>query len=287
EVTWSHGTYVMPKVVGDAFAVPDLPTPEGIYLNEPNPFTRKWREIRRIFFLSLPILFLVWAFTIPKHVKMVEASFAYQRPRPAVVRSPPAPSRNPVRTDPARKPNSDPYALSRSMDASEKARADAAAPSASPSATAPAETQQTLVTPHFQLAGGDQRVEIEATAAVDNSWLDLDIDLVNAKTEQTFPAPLEVSYYHGYDSDGSWREGSDKASVALPAIPPGEYYLTIEPSAEEKIDQLPFTVRAQSGGVFFGNYLVVLLLVMFYPIMVWWRGVCREKERWSESDFSP
>jgi len=287
EVTWSHGRYLMPKVVGDAFAVPDLPAPEGIYLNEPNPFIRKWREIRWIFFLSLPILFLVWAFTIPTQVKMVEASFVFQRPRPVVVGSTPAPLRDLAWAEEMRKPQKDAGEMLRAIQASQKARAAAVTPTASPSATVPPETQQTLVTPHFQLAGGDQRLEIEATAAVDNGWLDLDIDLVNAKTEQTFPAPLEVSYYHGYDSDGSWSEGSDKASVALPAIPPGEYYLTIEPSADAKIDRLPFTVRAQSGGVFFGNYLVVLLLVMFYPIMIWWRGVRREKERWSDSDFSP
>ncbi|MEY2563428.1 MAG: hypothetical protein QOH88_1621 [Verrucomicrobiota bacterium] len=294
EVTWSHGTYVMPKVVGDAFAVPDLPEPEGIYLNEPNPYTKKWREIRGMFFLSLPILFLVWAFTIPTQVKRVEASFVFQRPRVVSTSAP----LSTTTSDSGRKEF---FELLATMDAREKARAAGikpiASPSASvrtvtpptpsPSASVPAEAQQTFVTPHFELTGGDQRLEIEATAAVDNAWLDLDIDLVNAKTEQTFPAPLEISHYTGYDSDGSWSEGSDKASVALAAIPPGEYFLTIEPSADAKISSLPFTVRAQSGGVFFANYLVVLLAVMFYPIMIWWRGVRREKERWSDSDFGP
>ena len=33
--------------------------------------------------------------------------------------------------------------------------------------------------------------------------------------------------------------------------------------------------------------LFVLFLVLFYPIMLLWRGFLREKERWSESDFSP
>ena len=113
------------------------------------------------------------------------------------------------------------------------------------------------------------------------------MDLVNAKTNETIPAPLEISYYHGYDSDGSWTEGSQKADIALPAVPNGEYYLTIEPSADEKINKLPFTVRVKSGGVFFGNCIVVLLLVLFYPIMLLWRRYLREKERWSESDFSP
>jgi hypothetical protein len=287
EVTWSHGKYITPRVVEEAFAIKDLPKPEGVYLNEPNPFIKKWREIRWIFFLSLPISFLVWAFSMPRGVELTTTSFVFQRPGAVVA---PSPSSSPFvmpawMRDTA---NKDTSQILREMEAerkAEQARQAALTPTPSPSATVPPE--QTLVTPHFQLTGTGQRVEIEASALVDNGWLDLDMDLVNAKTNETIPAPLEISYYHGYDSDGSWSEGSQKADIALPAVPEGEYYLTIEPSADTTINKLPFTVRVKSGGVFFGNCIVVLFLVMFYPIMLLWRGYLREKERWSESDFSP
>ena len=287
EVTWSHGKYIAPKVVEDAFAVKDLPTPEGVYLNEPNPFIRKWREIRWIFFLTLPILFLVGVFSMPSGVELVNSSFVFQRPGVRVAPTPwPTPFVMPAwMRDTA---NKDMSQILREMEAdskAEEARKAAVTPSPSPSATIPPE--QTFVTPHFQLKERAQRVEIEASALVDNGWLDLDMDLVNAKTNETIPAPLEVSYYYGYDSDGSWSEGSQKASVALPAVPAGEYFLTVEPSADAKIDRLPFKVHVKSGGAFFGNCIVVLFLVLFYPIMLLWRFYLREKERWSESDFSP
>jgi len=243
EVTWSRGKYITPKEIEEAFGVKDLAAPEGVYLNQPNPFAKKWREIRWPFLLSLPILFFVWAFTIPREAKLLEAPFVFER-----------------------------------------TRSTAQSPGNFLAATM--ETPQTLTSAHFQL-DGNQRVEIEANAGVDNGWLDLDMDLVNAKTNETIPAPVEISYYHGYDSDGSWTEGSQNASVALPAVPAGEYFLTVEPSADAKINRLPFTVRVKSGGVFFGNCIVVLLLVLFYPIMLLWRRYLREKERWSESDFSP
>jgi ribosomal protein S27AE len=275
EVTWSHGKYITPKEVEDAFAVTDLPAPEGVYLNQPNPFAKKWREVRWPFFLSLPILFFVWAFTIPREVKLLEAPFVFQRPlAPAPA---PGPTVTPI-----------PGSFFDTIYKLQQQSRPSATPTSTPVSPPPTvDTQQTLVTPHFQLDGGDQRVEIEANAGVDNSWLDLDMDLVNAKTNETIPAPLEISYYHGYDSDGSWTEGDKNSSIALPAVPAGEYFLTIEPSADAKIDRLPFTVRVKSGGVFFGNCIVVLLLVMFYPIMVLWRGIRREKARWSESDFTP
>ena len=275
EVTWSHGRYITPKEVEEAFGVKDLPAPEGVYLNEPNPFAKKWKEIRWPFFLSLPILFLVWAFSMPRDVELVTAPFVFQRPPP--------PARVPT---PSVIPR--PGSLYETIYKLQQQSRPSATPASTPIiSTSPVDPQQTLVTPHFQLTGGAQRVEIEASALVDNGWLDLDMDLVNARTNESIPAPLEISYYHGYDSDGSWTEGSQKTDIALPAVPNGEYYLTIEPSADEKINKLPFTVRVKSGGVFFGNCIVVLILVMFYPIMLLLRRYLREKERWSESDFSP
>jgi predicted RNA-binding Zn-ribbon protein involved in translation (DUF1610 family) len=287
EVTWSHGTYITPAVVEEAFAIKDLPKPEGVYLNEPNPFRKKWQEIRWIFFLTLPILFVVWAFSMPGSAELVTSSFVFQRPAALVTPTP-----QPLSTLPPRRPEpqGDLADMMRSLAAAKettKASQAAMPPTPTPPPSATAAPEQTFVTPHFQLTGTGQRVEIEANAAVDNSWLDLDMDLVNAKTDETFPAPVEISYYHGYDSDGSWTEGSQKAEIALPAVPAGEYFLTVEPSADAKIDRLPFTVKVRSGGVFFGNCIVVLVLVLFYPIMLLWRLYSYEKERWSDSDFSP
>lgn len=282
EVTWSHGQYITRKVVEDAFAVKDLPSPEGVYLNEPNPFAKKWREIRWIFFLTLPILFLVGVFSMPSGAELVNSSFVFQRPPPP----PSAPTPTPRPGSLWDTINKLQQSIPSPPTASTPARP--VLPASTPVTAASAiDPQQTLVTPHFQLKETGQRLEISVDAPIDNSWLDLDMDLVNAKTNESIPAPLEVSYYHGYDSDGSWSEGSQKASVALPAVPAGEYFLTVEPSADAKIDRLPFTVHVKSGGAFFGNCIVVLFLVLFYPIMLLVRGYLREKERWSESDFSP
>jgi hypothetical protein len=121
---------------------------------------------------------------------------------------------------------------------------------------------------------------------VDNSWLDLDLDLVNAKTNASFSTAIQVSYYHGYDSDGSWTEGSQNASATFAGVPRGEYFLVLEPTGDEKAPEIPCTVRVLSGGVFFGNFIVVLGLVLFYPVMLLWRGARFEKARWDESDFS-
>lgn len=83
----------------------------------------------------------------------------------------------------------------------------------------------------FQLGSwGQQAVEIELRADVDNSWLGTDLTLVNEETGDTFAAGLEVSHYHGYDDGESWSEGSRNKSIVIPSVPSGKYVLRVEPA---------------------------------------------------------
>lgn len=83
----------------------------------------------------------------------------------------------------------------------------------------------------FQLgSSGQQAVEIELSAEVDNSWLGADLSLVNEETGETFSAGLEIAYYHGVDDGESWSEGTREKSLIIPQVPAGKYVLRIEPS---------------------------------------------------------
>jgi hypothetical protein len=257
EVAWSAGRYVEPKVIGEGFALQDVSPPEGVYLNQPNKFAARWKEVRLLFLLALCALCLVQCASCVQRqeVNAQESSFVFDRSQQQPT---PPPGRRPLASA-------------------------AAAVSGGGTATEP---QKMLVTPHFTLNGGPRRVVIEATAPVSNSWLGLDIDLVNAKTNASYPAPIEISAYSGYDSDGAWSEGGQKKEVALPGVPDGEYFLTIEPSADPKVQKIPFTVRVKTGGVFSSNFFLMLCLVLLYPAYLLWRRSAFEKERWSDSDFS-
>ncbi len=127
----------------------------------------------------------------------------------------------------------------------------------------PAEPVEILSTSRFQVSGGG-RLVVKAEAGVDNSWLDLDLNLVNAVTNATTSAELEVSYYYGNDS-GYWSEGSKTASVSFPNVTPGEYFLTIDPAADAKIETLPFTLVVQQGGLFLSNFFISLGMILLYP----------------------
>ncbi len=144
-----------------------------------------------------------------------------------------------------------------------------------------------ITTPTFELKGGSQPVWVTAQAGVSNNWLGLDVDLVNAKTNQTFSVPITVEYYSGVDGGESWSEGSTDETEAIAAVPPGEYFLNIDTQADPAIPVLPFRIAVTHGGVFWSNFWIGLVLLLLYPISVWFRRGAFETARWNESDYTP
>jgi hypothetical protein len=143
-----------------------------------------------------------------------------------------------------------------------------------------------MTSPRFTIKSGPRPVWIRAYAPADNNWLGLDVDLVNTKTNETFSSGIGIEYYHGYDGE-SWSEGSQQGEASLPSVPAGEYILNIEPEGDPQINRMPFTLRVESGGLFWSNFWLGLVLLLIYPGWVLIRSRSFEVSRWSESDFSP
>jgi hypothetical protein len=93
-----------------------------------------------------------------------------------------------------------------------------------------ADKGKTLSSDAFTLKS-EGNVEIETRTSLTNDWLELDMTLVNTDTNQSYPVSQALEHYTGYDSDGSWEEGSNTNSVLLPPVPAGTYKLLIEPDA--------------------------------------------------------
>ena len=81
--------------------------------------------------------------------------------------------------------------------------------------------EASFVTDGFELKGHTSDLELKSTSNVDNNWIYLNYALINQNTGQAYDFGREVSYYHGYDSDGSWSEGGHTDRVAIPSVPPG------------------------------------------------------------------
>jgi hypothetical protein len=122
---------------------------------------------------------------------------------------------------------------------------------------------------------------------VSNHWIYLNYALINQDTGQAWDFGREVSYYYGYDSDGSWTEGKQNDSVVIPSVPPGHYYLRIEPEADPSLPNISYTVDVIHDVPVFGIYAIAFVALLVPALLISLRAYTFERSRWSESDHPP
>jgi hypothetical protein len=152
-----------------------------------------------------------------------------------------------------------------------------------PAATPGAPEAAVFAGPMFVAA--DSNLQVKVQAPVSNSWLYLEGALVNEETGAIDEFDLEVSYYSGSDSDGSWSEGSTSAARYIPAVPAGRYTLRLEPQWET--GQRPpgsYALTVTSRVPRFYHLFLAALALLAWPAGRLWRYFRFETERWSESD---
>jgi Domain of unknown function (DUF4178) len=143
-----------------------------------------------------------------------------------------------------------------------------------------------FVTSMFDLKGHPSSVQIQTRTDLDNNWLYFDYALINNGTGQAYEVGREVSYYYGQDSDGAWTEGSRNDSVTIPAVPPGTYYLRVEPETDTKSSTVNYQIVVRRD---VPSYLLLILaaIALILPaIFVGWRSHMFEYRRWQESDYA-
>lgn len=147
-----------------------------------------------------------------------------------------------------------------------------------------AKTDAAFVTPTFELTGRTSNVEISIRTDLNNNWAFFNFALINEGTGQDFDFGREVSYYR--DSDGS--EGKPYDSAIVPRVPPGKYYLRVEPEMESRMLQsmsYELTIhRDVPNNTFFW---IAGLLLLIPPIFTTYRAANFESARWRESDYAP
>jgi hypothetical protein len=143
------------------------------------------------------------------------------------------------------------------------------------------------VTPSFAIGGHTANLVLTTETDVDNGWAFFDYALVNEQTGTTYELGREVGYYHGYDSDGSWSEGSQRDRAVLPSVPPGRYFLRVQPQGQTSgATSISYTMVLKRDVPMLSLYVIALLLLALPPIALAIRAGTMESARWKESDYS-
>ncbi len=149
----------------------------------------------------------------------------------------------------------------------------------------PSATPQTIFSKQFELKG-NRNIRVTASAPVNNSAADLDVDLVNEQNQEIESLSIPISYYQGVEDGESWSEGSSNNDATLSSLPAGKYTLRLEGTTENVAQPLPVTVKVEQNvnrGVNFFCALIVLLIV---PVLGLIRKITFESGRWKDSMFS-
>jgi hypothetical protein len=106
--------------------------------------------------------------------------------------------------------------------------------------------------------------------------------LIDADTDQAFDFGRELSYYHGYEDGESWSEGAPYETFYVPSVPPGRYYLRVEP--ETDCPQLNLHVVVRRDVPLARLPLIAMILLLIPAAWAGMRSNAFEGTRWMESD---
>lgn len=119
----------------------------------------------------------------------------------------------------------------------------------------------------------------------DNRWIELDYRLVDRATGQSIDGYGLSEHYSGRDSDGTWTEGSRRASTLFGQVPRGTYDLYVDAAAHtwpvdatvndnspwatpEAID---IRIDVRTGSLPWGNWWTLVIVLSIYPGILVWR----------------
>ncbi|CAN5148950.1 hypothetical protein BH20ACI2_BH20ACI2_25310 [soil metagenome] len=131
----------------------------------------------------------------------------------------------------------------------------------------------------------NSNVRITAGAQVDNSWANLDVDLINDQSQEVESVNIPVEFYSGSDSDGAWTEGGRSNDAILSSLPAGKYTLRVEGTWEKWQTQMPVSVKVEQNVNRGVNFLLALILLAIVPVLGMIRKLSFETSRWKDSMF--
>ncbi len=185
--------------------------------------------------------------------------------------------------------------------------------------------EPSFVTKVFNVEGRTANLELTINTNLINNWAYFNLALINETTGDAFDFGREVSYYAGTDSDGSWTEGGRSSTAVIPHVPPGKYYLRVEPEMEGsetpsatpsaaasspstaptatktqptatriqrrpppvKVNTVYYEIVLRHDVPGYGWFWLAAFLLLIPPIFTSIRAASFETRRWATSDYPP
>lgn len=151
--------------------------------------------------------------------------------------------------------------------------------------------EPSFVTKPFDLEGRTAALELSIKADLVDNWAYFNFALINSETGTALDFGREVSFYRA--SDGN--EGSPDSTILIPSVPPGRYYLRVEPEMETGASSsrassrhsMRYEITLRHDVPSYGWFWIAGFLLLIPPIIYTIRARAFEARRWMESDYAP
>ena len=140
----------------------------------------------------------------------------------------------------------------------------------------------------FVLKGGSAPMTIRVSTDVDNSWANVDVALVDEKTNDETHANKDIEYYHGYEDGESWTEGDWSEKFNICGVKQGKYHLLIKPlKAPEDVKNNAMKIKVIWNEPSYRNVWFIVIFMIAIYILIRYLKNNFEKRRWADSSYSP
>ena len=122
-------------------------------------------------------------------------------------------------------------------------------------------TYRERLSPPFTLERHPSTLTIYLDTNLDNSWMNVEIGLVDEKTNEVRYAAHDVEYYHGVENGYHWTEGSTQSEFVICSVPAGTYHLTAAAFVTDNTQSKTLSVLAVSGNYSGWNVFFALVFL--------------------------
>lgn len=135
-----------------------------------------------------------------------------------------------------------------------------------------------LITKSFLLSDFRTNFELIINTNISYGWMVNEILLINDNTGEIRYCSSEIDFYSGYDSEGSWAEGSQNASLLLGNLPAGTYHFEIKPQYGTTMP-ITWHIWGYTGVSIYSNFILVALVSLLLLIVPYLIHLHRENKR--------
>lgn len=140
----------------------------------------------------------------------------------------------------------------------------------------------------FELKRPYNTAEVEISTNISQSWLALEMELVNENTGELYALTKELEYYSGSSDGEYWSEGSQNGSAQIGHLPKGRYHINYHPVYNKDLDLTGIYWHAEIkiNAPVYSNLFIAIGICIILGSIFWFIRNKVEYKRWSNSPFN-